>query len=177
MFKLQAHSSNKPNNFSVTVSYKIIDDKLQVDFKVIKDSLHISEEFDPESWDNWGLWNFDVVEVFVTKNKNSNQYLEVQSSAHDQKFALNIFEPRKDFEKVSLEKTQVKSIKDEFGFSSSFKIDLAEIPGEEAELYGNFHACLHLNGETYFFSLNPNHEAVADFHRPDLFVELERSYV
>jgi hypothetical protein len=124
--------------------------------------------------ENWGLWNFDVVEAFLQFRKTEDElnapYLEVQVSPLNQPFALVITEPRKVFhapEKLSMT-TAVEL--DEKNWKAEFKIIVPdELNGKL--LYGGFFACLG-NGPREFYALEPNNEAAPDFHRPDLFLPL-----
>jgi hypothetical protein len=126
---------------------------------------------------NWGLWNTDVVEAFLQLRENENDlkapYLEIQVSPLNQPFALVIAEPRKTFflpEKLNFTS---ESVVEGRNWKAQLTIELPhEIKGEL--LYGGFFSCLGLNeGKREFYALNPNPEANPDFHRPQLFVNLD----
>lgn len=124
--------------------------------------------------ENWGLWNFDVVEAFLQFRKNENDltapYLEVQVSPLNQPFALVITEPRKVFHAPENLVMHTHVELDEKNWKAEFKVTLPqEIQG--THLYGGFFACLG-NGPREFYALEPNTEAAPDFHRPDLFLPL-----
>lgn len=116
---------------------------------------------------NWGLWEEDVVEVFLQK-KGSRSYLELQLSPKSDVFALIVEKPREKFyfpQKLNI-KTNVS--KGEF----SLEVPIKDIPGEGDMIMGNCFACLGQKQQSYY-ALNINTEKAPDFHRPDLFVELK----
>lgn len=124
--------------------------------------------------ENWGLWNFDVVEAFLQLRKDENDlkapYLEVQVSPLNQPFALVITEPRKVFHAPEnlVMKTEVEL--DEKNWKASLLVTIPdEIQG--SMIYGGFFACLG-NGPREFYALEPNEEVNPDFHRPDLFLNI-----
>ncbi len=124
--------------------------------------------------ENWGLWNFDVVEGFLQLRENESDltapYLEIQVSPLNQPFALVITEPRKVFHAPDVLSLVTNVELDEKNWKAEFKITLPEeIKGKQ--LYGGFFACLG-NGPREFYALEPNTEAAPDFHRPDLFLQL-----
>ena len=172
MLELTGHRSNSINDHKVFVSYEINSDYMEVEFEVMTSELKTSEQFNQQNWDNWGLWEFDVVEVFIQKSHVKNHYLELEATPLNQKLALMIEKPREVFHKVELERTTVLSSKTDDGFSTKFKIYFDEIPGDSNELRGNFHACLSHREKRLYFSLNSNPEEQADFHRPELFQDL-----
>lgn len=132
------------------------------------------EKFGADYKENWGLWNFDVVEAFLQLRSNelnlSAPYLEIQVSPLNQPFALVITEPRKVFNAPRNLLMETKVELDEKNWKAEFKLTLPEeIQGKL--LYGGFYACLG-NGPREFYALEPNPEANPDFHRPDLFLPL-----
>ncbi len=124
--------------------------------------------------ENWGLWNFDVVEAFLQMRSSETElnapYLEIQVSPLNQPFALIITEPRKVFHAPENLVMETFVELDEKNWKAEFKVTLPEeIKG--THLYGGFFACLG-NGPREFYALEPNLEAAPDFHRPDLFLSL-----
>lgn len=124
--------------------------------------------------ENWGLWNFDVVEAFLQLRSHEADltapYLEVQVSPLNQPFALVITEPRKVYHAPEKFQMQTQVELDEKNWKAEFKLTLPdEIKGKL--LYGGFFACLG-NGPREFYALEPNPEPNPDFHRPDLFLPL-----
>ncbi|HXH30191.1 MAG TPA: hypothetical protein VNJ01_05210 [Bacteriovoracaceae bacterium] len=124
---------------------------------------------------NWGLWNKDVVEIFLQLRSGPSDlkapYLELQVSALNQPFALVITEPRKTFH-APMELNLATSVTVEpRAWTAQFKFALpAELKG--SLLYGGFFACLDQDPRE-FYALAPNSEENPDFHRPDLFLPLE----
>jgi hypothetical protein len=124
---------------------------------------------------NWGLWNNDVVEAFLqlrgVESDITAPYLEVQVSPLNQPFALIITEPRKVYSppkqlsfksEVSLEKKT---------WSVKMELELPEeLKGEH--LFGGFYSCL-ATGPREYYALELNPEANPDFHRPELFLNLD----
>jgi len=169
MLELHAHRSNPPSEHQVHLTYEVGENAVIVDFEVICPSLNLAEHFNIENWDNWGLWEHDVVEVFIQKKSSSNHYLELQISPLGQKFALLVKSPRKDFQKLTTLNTDAQAIKTDRGFRAQFNIDISEIPGEGSDLFANFHACLGPEKNRCYFSHIVNEELTPDYHRPDLF--------
>lgn len=169
MLELQAHPSSGPSAFRVFASFEVKKQSVIVDFDVHADSLNISNEFNKENWDNPGLWDFDVVEVFIQKKSSANHYLELQVSPADQKFALLVKTPREDYEKVIKLASKAVATRTDSGFKASFNIELKDIPGEGEEIFANFHACLGKKDSRSYFSYKLNEGKQADFHRPEFF--------
>lgn len=169
MLELQAHPISKPSDSAVKVNYHLGSDHLLVEFDVITHKMYTNNKYTQESWDNWGLWDTDVVEVFIKKDALNLEYLELQVSPLNQKFALLIKKPREDFSKASPKFTKIESLKTDKGFRARFVIDYKDIPGEGNELFANFHACLGPTDKREYFSFNLNPEANPDFHRPEYF--------
>jgi hypothetical protein len=170
MPKLNAHCSNKSELYLANYSMFESEDAIFFEFEIIsKEGFYTSNEFKLDSYENWGLWEYDVVEVFLTYAKT---YLEVQLSPLGQTFALLIHEPRKDFKyPQSFEFTSVAEIKDNT-WIAKIEIKKKDIPGYErdAKLKGNIFAILGKDRE--FYALNPNLDEIPNFHRPELFLEL-----
>ncbi len=132
-------------------------------------SPNVNESFSHE-FQNWGLWEHDVFEVFLTKNDSGLPYLEMQVSPLNQKFALIVKRPREETEypKVCPFRSHAE-IKDG-EWHSWIEVDLDQIPGDSNVIKGNVHAII---GDTRsFFSYNVNSEDEPDFHKPELFKEL-----
>ncbi|MBD64495.1 MAG: hypothetical protein CME62_04775 [Halobacteriovoraceae bacterium] len=172
MLKLTSHKSNKFSDFQVFSELHIEADKVIVDFEVIKKNLKVDERFSTDHWDNWGLWENDVVEVFLTRAKDHLPYLELQLSPLGQKFALLIKKPRKETEKITEIAVKTNVSRTQNGFNGSFQIPKESIPGDSTELWGNLHACLYDEHKCNFYALKPNTDQRADFHRPEYFQKL-----
>ena len=156
----------------VSVDYCIKKGILQVEFQIKGHKNYFdSDQFSLIGWENWGLWNYDVVELFLTKSP-LGPYLEVQASAVGQKFALKVIKPRVETQKITGLDCEVESSVDSDGFRVNFTLNCDEIPGEGSELYGNFHACLGEAAKRNYYYLFLYSQARPDVHRPDLFKKL-----
>lgn len=123
---------------------------------------------------NWGLWNKDVVEVFLQLRSDEADvkapYLELQVSPLNQPFALIIFEPRKIFSAPKILDFNHDSKVDGRVWVARIKVKLpSELKGKH--LYGGFFACLD-HAPREFYALEPNPEPAPDFHRPEFFLPL-----
>lgn len=169
MLELQAHPVNQAPLSKVTVAHEMSSHLLKVSFNVITPTLFTESKFSLDHWDNWGLWDYDVVEVFLTRAKDLAPYLELQLSPLGHKFALLISRPREDYEKIKNLDVQTTTQMTSDGFKAEFSIPLEIIPGDSKEIMGNFHACLGKESSREFFAWNLNPESTPDFHRPDFF--------
>lgn len=124
---------------------------------------------------NWGLWNTDVAEAFLQLRKSPEDvkapYLEIQLSPANQPFALIVTEPRKTF--YTPENLEFKTTSEIEGrvWIGSMEVTLpSEFNGQH--LYGGFYSCLSQTPRE-FYALEPNPEEAPDFHRPELFLNLD----
>lgn len=169
---LRRHHTNFKDFPSIAVSSQKQDGALVVDFDFKLPNANLNPNFNTEGWDNSGLWNYDVAEVFVKKGSAPGPYLELQVSPLGQKFALLIHEPRVKTEEVEYLKTQVEVQYEDQNFQAKFIIADEDIPGEGPGYYGNCFACLGESQTRGYFALNINPEKTPDYHRPDLFLEI-----
>lgn len=171
MHTLNAHCSNKELNYQVSFELSTTDDFIDIQFQVLsKKEPYISNEFKDNSFDNWGLWDFDVVEVFLTYNKK--EYIELQVSPLNQNFALKIIEPREIYNRPDDLEFKSDVVSNCYNWNTKLRINKSLIPGHETDhkIFGNLHAILGQDREHY--SYNVNTESKPDFHRIDLFKEL-----
>ena len=172
MKKLSCHPSSVGPQREVFVSSKLENQFLVVHFIVKTETYNTSDKFVVDSYQNFGLWEFDVFEVFV--QKCSGAYIELQVSPLNQWFALKIIKPRTQTEEiVDFGKTRVNGSLKNGAFQGEFIIDLAIIPGNGHWVYGNLCACLGSKDHRSFYALSLNEEKSPDFHRPDLFLNLD----
>jgi hypothetical protein len=164
-----------PAYHSVKVDYQLQGNDLSMNFSVQKrtgDAWASDSGFTSDWKKNWGLWNKDVVEVFLQLRNHSDEvnapYLELQVSPLNQPFALIITEPRKVFfPPEKLEMTHQTDLKDRL-WNTQLNVKLPnELRGQM--VYGGFFSCLEATPREYY-ALFPNSEEKPDFHRPDLFV-------
>lgn len=135
---------------------------------------HTDPEFTHDWSKNWGLWNKDVVEVFLQLRSHPDDiqapYLELQISPLNQPFALIIQEPRKIYHAPKILDLIHEVSVDGKVWTAAMKVQLpAELRGEL--VYGGFFACLDQEPREYY-ALEPNPEFTPDFHRPELFLPL-----
>ena len=165
---------NKANKLEITppkVKLGTVGNTLNIEFEHNYElAPHVSEKFGHE-YQNWGLWDYDVFEVFLTRSESSKlPYLEIQVSPLNQKFALLINKPR---ENTEYPKSCPFQAKNEFSgdlWKSSISIDIQDIPGESETINGNIHAIL--GTPRNYFSMNVNPEEAPDFHRPEYFTDI-----
>lgn len=140
----------------------------------------ISNEFSQDHYSkNWGLWNTDVVEVFLQNRKSADEvtasYFELQVSPLNQPFALLIEKPRVTFhipENLSL-KTESKTFENELCYLWESSIHF-EAPFATQEIYLNVFACLGHGENREYFAFNPNLDPKPDFHRPEFFLPIQQ---
>lgn len=174
---LKKHGGS-PASHIIKVNWNRLGQVISLDFTVQKrmTSPWSTDPIFTDDWSkNWGLWNKDVVEAFLQLRSNDTDfkapYLEVQVSPLNQPFALIITEPRKTFfAPAKLEFKTSVSISDK-QWNSHFELTLpTELKGDK--LFGGFFSCLHHDPREYY-ALEPNLEQSPDFHRPELFQNLE----
>lgn len=171
MFILQPHNSNlallEPPRASVALDGDFL--VLTFEHRAMAQRF-VSEQYDQE-FKNWGLWEHDVFEAFLTRSMEQKlPYLEAQVSPLNQKLALVIEEPRKSWHYPEHCPFTSETILKDGVWKSVMKISLSLIPGEGSKIFGNLHAILGANRQ--HFSLNVNVEEAPDFHRPELFQKL-----
>jgi hypothetical protein len=172
MHKLSGHHNNPASQYEVSVDFSLQEKGIEILFQVKLEAIHVDEKFCPESYDNWGLWEKDVVEVFLTRHQAGKPYLEFQLSPLNQKFALVISRPREDYAYPQSLLVETDSELLDNHWSTRIFIPFTDIPGEGNELYGNFFSCLGATEKRSYFAKNINTEENADFHRPELFESL-----
>ena len=173
MEKLSQHTLNFNPEIQVRYEFELSNDMVIVDFEVKSPLLSIGTHFDQETYDNWKLWEYDVVEVFLSKSPN-NGYLELQISPNNQKLAVLIKEPRKIYDIYPNFTGTAHSNVTNSGFNATFHVPLNEIPGRGEDIFGNLSACLGPHGKQSYFSLIEHPEGNPDFHRPDYFIKLKQ---
>ena len=170
MLKLRQVGGNNAFSYTTAIQTNLTDKMLTVSFEITSPCFHVSEKFSLTHYENWGLWDFDVIEIFLARS-NTSPYLEIQLSPLNQKFALIIDEPRvkfhypKDFDFIAT------SYMDEGRWVGEISINLIDIPGVGEKIWGNIHACLGEDRE--YYALFGHQDGVIDFHRPALFEEFK----
>lgn len=162
---------------TVKAQWEISERVVTINFSVNKRNSQpwLADEVFTEDWSkNWGLWNTDVVEAFLQLREHNDDvrapYLEIQVSPLNQPFALIITEPRKLFAAPAVLDFSHEVTVEGRQWNATLKVTLPEdLQGKY--VYGGFFACLDQNPREYF-ALEPNPEAAPDFHRPELFLQL-----
>ncbi len=176
MTKLQAHHQNSESSFGPNIQWSIDNDQIEFEFSIdgySKKKRNLNPEMKGAFNENWGLWDYDVVEVFI--RFGNGPYLEIQCSPLEQVFALNITTPREDFSFPDKIESKVMAGIHDQTWVSTLTISFKDIPGfnEDTNLNGNCFSCLGLADSREYYALNINKEDGPDFHRPDLFVEFK----
>lgn len=139
------------------------------------------QNFSQDNNKNWGLWNFDVVEVFLQPRKEithfQGPYLELQVSPLNQGFNLQIIEPRKIYytplELKYFHQTFLSETLDSFRWESRLTVQL---PETAKYLFGNCYACLGYGESREYFGLNLKPSSHPDFHCPDYFLLMDTTH-
>lgn len=169
--------SSLTNKTSIEVEFSIRQSALIAQFKVAGQSrLNLNPDL-PVGSSQWGLWDWDVVELFVRANGDP-AYYEFQVSPLGQVFELEIFEPRrrvnKDFRSgfgASAERLG------ETSWHAEMSIPLARLDWDRRieSIQGNAFAILGgaVGGEprTYWSAFLPP-QLQPDFHLPSYFKSL-----
>jgi hypothetical protein len=179
MYSLTPHQSNSDSETSVKVAWQLQENQILVSFKVEKSQINTSAEFLTDGWENSGLWEYDVVEVFIQFSDDlglNSPYLELQVSPLGQKLALLINKPRVEVKSAGDLLSSAIAKRIGAGFEGIFKIDYCDIPGHENKkldiIRAGFFACLGETENRKYFALNINTEVQPDFHRPELFKKI-----
>ncbi len=139
----------------------------------------INPQFNQHYSKNWGLWNHDVVEAFIQFRNSPEQidapYLEIQASPANQTFALHINKPRVDYHIPEGLHFQSQVLLEGRSWQTSVELELPT-SFDGSSLYFGLFSCLKSDSQE-FYALEPNPEIKPDFHRPDLFLPLDNSWV
>lgn len=175
---IKKHGADFPGH-RIKVSWERQGRKVHIEFEVHK---RYGTEFftDPAytaDWSkNWGLWNHDVVESFLQLRRSPDDttapYLEIQVSPLNQPFALLIVEPRVKFHAPAELTFVTTSVTEGKIWKAQLEVSLPqELKGDY--LFGGFFACLNQSPRE-FYALELNPEDRPDFHRPELFQQLDQ---
>ena len=125
-----------------------------------------------------GLWNWDVVEVFLQPNVSSSTYYEFVVSPLGQHFELEVFEPRRRVNPLFRSGARISAVMGTGGWRSSIKVDLRKIGW--APLTGRLKwNCFAILGQPdsapgrSYWSLNLPEQTEPDFHLPQYFTPLD----
>jgi hypothetical protein len=154
----------------VYVEFKFLENKLLTIFRIEAKNLFYNSRFGLDYKKNWGLWSYDVVEIFLRREGQS--YLEVQSSPLAQPFILCIDTPRKKYQYPEKSEIEISADIDEHGFKVQMNIPYKEIPGSGSIVQGNAYAILGSKEQReHFYLFNLDGDTV-DFHQPNKFQDI-----
>lgn len=171
MINMSPHPYSNGEKHQAFVDIQVLPHTLIANFNVISNALHINDKFNSMGWANDKLWDFDVVELFLTRDSENKKYLELQISPLNQKLALLIKKPRVEVEEYLPTLSEAFASITEQGFKAQFKVSHSDIPGEADIIKGNAHACLGNDPQSYY-SLHKGDSGVPDFHKPQFFKKL-----
>lgn len=171
---LNAHSSNKTCSYQGSFQCILAENKLRIEFEVKTDNqtFFTDSVYSKESFQNWGMWEHDVFEIFIATQNNA-PYLELQLSPLNQPFALIITEPHKSWNYPIDWDTFIhhSEVIDNF-WKGTIDIELDKIPNysDDKTLFINAFGIFGESRE--YYAWQPNPEPKPDHHRPDLFREI-----
>jgi len=122
----------------------------------------------------WGLWDWDVVELFLQPRADEPTYYEFIVSPLNQNFELQIFEPRKKFDKSFRSGFFHDAVvHSEKLWTAELSVPLEKLgwDGNPKSLRGNAFAILGEKPRTYWSLFLPP-QMKPDFHLPSYFEEL-----
>lgn len=170
MIKLQHHKNNDTKSNSVFVGHTIENGNFCLKGEVKSENKpNTSDDFSQTSYENWNLWNHDVVELFITGSKNITPYLEFQLSPKEQIFAQIIEVPREKFYYPKSFEAQTKVELKEDGWAFEAKISLKYIPNLDKEIFANVTACLGPQDAREYLGIQINDDEAPDYHKKELF--------
>lgn len=153
------------------VRFNQLDSALEFEFEILtKEALNLCPYTGKSIW---GLWDYDVVEIFLQERKNPNEvnapYYEFQLSPGNKQFFLKIIRPREIYYSplhlAWLGKTETTNQ----GWKAQFNLSQLPITCNK-HLYMGVFAILGKNDKSYF-SYKPNDD-ILDYHRPQHFSKL-----
>lgn len=166
---------------SVSVRFELVADRLEAEFEVRAPALHFNPEI-PMQGSQWGLWDWDVVEVFISVDGQRScppgRYFEFQVSPLNQSFELEIQEPRVRFDREFRCGWSHRSRTTESGqgqaWNARLSLPLRELgwSGDIATIRGGAFAILGAAGARRYWSLFLKPQAKPDFHLPSEFQAL-----
>ena len=181
------HPHSIPLGFELRVQIELQGTVLRADYEVQTPNPPHLQPGLPRNTSQWGLWESDVVELFLTISDEC--YYEFQLSPLGQFFELRIFEPRKRFDRsfhcagarFSAEYPGAAMISEApmgvgapVFWKGRMEIPLNELgwDGDLKKLRGNVFAILGSSEKKTYWSLFLPKQAEPDFHRPEYFKPL-----
>ncbi len=168
------HPELSPAGIDLQVAMQLHGGDLQVEFQVrTPEPLFVNPALTGKG-SHWGLWDWDVVELFLSVSDEC--YYEFQVSPLGQFFELQIFEPRKRFNRQFHSpgaKFTASSLTPD-GWNAQMRLPLQALrwDGNLRKLRGNAFAILGPPEKKTYWSLFLPQQAQPDFHRPEFFQQL-----
>lgn len=146
-------------------------DTLTARFAVATPSLNAKKALSKHEY----LYQFDVVELFVTFSPTGFPYFEFEVSPYNQTFQVRIISAREHLEGVDLGLTSTANIQ-AGGWATEMKIPLKPLgwDGDPDKIRGNFYAILGQGGRRSFWSVFLPKAPKANFHQVQYFKPLLR---
>jgi hypothetical protein len=160
------------------VDFRLKGTLLTAHFQVQTDRTPHTNPALPLDDSQWGLWDWDVVELFVSATGSPDRlpYYEFQVSPLGQYLELEIFEPRKRFNRDFKSGFEHKSLKlnDKFSWTAEMAIPLEKLGwnGDPSRIVGNAFAILGPPESRAYWSLFLGQQTKPDFHLPQEFKKL-----
>jgi hypothetical protein len=163
-----------PPRHAVSVDLRITADAIEAAFQVRGSGTHVNPALSREV-SQWGLWDWDVVELFVAPGGAANPlpYYEFQVSPLGQYFELEIFSPRKLQNRNFVSGLERSATKTPDGWQAWLKIPRDSLPSSPAPVIGGVFAILGTPGAREYWSLFQSPTEHPDFHLPEQFQMLK----
>jgi hypothetical protein len=151
------------------VALEQIDGLLRADFEV-RGPVRANPEL-PVGESQWGLWDWDVVEVFVAPGGLARRlpYYEFQASPLGQHFELEVLEPRRRVNRDFRSGLRAGATQFPGGWRAWLEIPLAALGYTGMPLIGGCFSITGPTGGREYRSLFQAPTAHPDFHLPDQF--------
>lgn len=169
----------RQESFATRVDFdiRLKDSLLSALFRVRSDRPSLTNPTLPSDQSQWGLWDWDVVELFVSCSPEASRlpYYEFQVSPLGQHFELEIFEPRKSFDRdfrSGFTRSVRKLGEGEWEASMTIPLDRLGWDGDPASIVGNAYAILGPKESRTYWSLYLDQQDKPDFHLPGRFMKL-----
>lgn len=166
MFQLVRHSSATCKNFDVFFEASYANQTLFFDIWVESaKSLASSSSLFSSVWQkNWGIWNGNVVEVFLQK-KSSSHYEEFIVDFNSCCYWYGTIKPRA----INYCPIGIPPI---YHVQDNHVHIQWPIEGEAKDYVGNIHACLGDGAYREYFGIKLKATDAPDFHQPEFFVAM-----
>jgi hypothetical protein len=154
----------------VDVTFGLRDGDLAVEFSVKGSPARVNPTLAMDR-SQWGLWDWDVVEVFLRLGESPGTYYEFQVSPKNQYFELEVFEPRKRFNREFASGFGHRAAITENGWHAEMRIPISKLgwDGNPESVYGNSFAVLGEAEQKTYWSQFLTYQEKPDFHLPEFF--------